>query len=61
MEKDFSKLHQLYILELKLVNILTGSRGVSTNILEGGSKSSKMSATMVGRGKTFWVKERLKR
>ena len=36
------------------------SRGVARDFLEGGSKSSKMSATMVGRRRGFWDVERLK-
>ena len=35
--------------------------GVARNFLEGGAKSIKMLATMVGHRKTFWVAERLKR
>ena len=36
------------------------SRGVARDFLEGGLKSSKMSATMVGRRRGFWDVERLK-
>ena len=39
----------------------TLGRGVARIVLEGGSKSSKMSATMVDRRRKFWVAERLKR
>ena len=37
------------------------TRGVGRNFLEGGSNSSKLSATMVERQKKFRVTERLKR
>ena len=36
-------------------------RGVAIKFLEGGSKSSKMSASMVGRQRKVGVKERPKR
>ena len=36
-------------------------RGVDRSFLEGGSKSSKISATMVGRQREFWDAERLNR
>ena len=36
-------------------------RGVARDFLEGGSKSSKMSATMVDRRRGYWDEERLKR
>ena len=35
--------------------------GVARNFLEGGSKSSKMSVTMVGRRRKFGIVEQLKR
>ena len=40
---------------------LNNVSGVARNFLEGGSKSSKMSATMVDRQRKFRVMERLKR
>lgn len=36
-------------------------KGVDKNFLEGGSKFSEMSASMVGRPRKFWFMERLKR
>ena len=36
-------------------------RSIARNFLEGGWKSSKMSATMVGRQRGFWDTKRLKR
>ena len=39
----------------------TAISGVARIILGGGSKSSVMSATMVGWGRKIWVSERLKR
>ena len=41
--------------------LLSESRVVARNFLEGASKSSKMSATMVDRRRKCWVAERLKR
>ena len=37
-----------------------GCRGVARNFSEGGSKSSKMFTTMLGRRIKFWVAELLK-
>ena len=37
------------------------ARGVARNFLEGGSKSSKISVTMVGQRRKFGVVEELKR
>ena len=36
-------------------------RSIARNFLEGGSKSSKMSATIIGRQGGFWYAERLRR
>ena len=43
------------------INSVPFARGVARTFLESGSKSSKISATMVDRQRNFWVTERLKR